>query len=61
MTKKCINKSFSVITKNLNQEILTENFNSESCVSLLKQIEEEKDKGYSDKEIVNAVIKAITS
>ena len=32
-----------------------------SYVSLLKQIEEGKDKGYSDKEIVNAVIKAITS
>ena len=30
-----------------------------SYVSLLKQIEEGKDKGYSDKGIVNAVIKAI--
>ena len=31
-----------------------------SDISLLKQIEEGKDKSYSDKEIVNAVIKAIT-
>ena len=31
-----------------------------SFVSLLKQIEKGKDKSYSDKEIVNAVIKAIT-
>ena len=31
-----------------------------SYVSLLKQIEEGKDKGYSDREFVNAVIKAIT-
>ena len=30
-----------------------------SYVSLLKQIEEGKDKGYSDRETVNAVIKAI--
>ena len=28
--------------------------------NLLKRIEERKDKGYSDKEIKNAVIKAIT-
>ena len=31
-----------------------------SYVRLLKQIEERNDKGYSEKEIVNAVIKAIT-
>ena len=31
-----------------------------SYVSLLKQIKEGKDKGYSDKEIVNVVIKTLT-
>ena len=31
-----------------------------SYISLLKQIEEGRDKGYSDKEIVNAVLRAIT-
>ena len=30
------------------------------CISLLKQIQEERDKGYSDKEIVNAILRAIT-
>ena len=33
--------------------------NKLSYVSLLKQIEEGKDKGYSDKEIVSAVVKDI--
>ena len=31
-----------------------------SYISLLKQIEEGRDKGYSDKGIVNAVLRAIT-
>ena len=32
-----------------------------SSISLLKQVEEGRDKGYSDTEIVNAVLRAITS
>ena len=31
-----------------------------SYISLLKQIEEGRDKGYSDKKIVNAVLRAMT-